>query len=259
VNRIALKLACLIALLYIGLCTTLYVFQRSLLYFPQPRGLPEGQDLITLAVDGANLVVTVRPRPGPDALVYFGGNAEDVASSRAALSTAFPEYSLYLLHYRAYGGSTGKPSEAALFADSVVLFDKVYDAHPRILVIGRSLGTGVAVHLASVRPVYRLALVTPYDSLAEIAQSQYPYIPARWLLKDRFDSRLYAPHVTAPTVVIAAEHDELIPRSSTEALYHRFASGVARYRVLNGTSHNTIGESPGYLPLLQEAAQSTPD
>ena len=90
------------------------------------------------------------------------------------LADAFPDHALYLLHYPGYGGAPGKPSEAAIAADALALFDRVAPQHPRVVVIGRSLGSGVAVQVASARPVARLVLVTPYDSLEEIAAKHVP-------------------------------------------------------------------------------------
>lgn len=247
--RTVLSLVVLVALVYLGLCALLYVFQRSLIYFPQPRSL--GGGTITLAADGAQVLVTARAHSGPNALVYFGGNAEDVAASLPVLSTAFPDHAIYLMHYRGFGGSSGKPSEAALLADALALFDRVRTEHPDLVIVGRSLGSGIAVHLASLRPVARLVLVTPYDSLQELAAHRFPCFPVRWLLLDKFESWRYAAQVSAPTLVIAAEHDEVIPRASTQALYARFRPGVASFKLVPGSSHNTISESPEYIPLLR--------
>ncbi len=94
-------------------------------------------------------------------------------------------------------------------------------------------------------------LVTPYDSLLDLAARQFPYVPVRWLLRDRFESGRYAAGITAPTLLIAAENDEVIPRSSTDALHARFAAGVASLKVVPGTGHNTISESPEYTALLR--------
>jgi len=240
-----------VVLVYLALCVILFLYQRDLIYFPQPRSPGTGATTFTLQADGAQLLVTARQRSGPDALLYFGGNAEDVSYSLASLSTGFSGYAIYLLHYRGYGGSSGKPSEAALVADAVLLFDKVRAEHQNIVVVGRSLGSGVAVHLASLRPVARLVLVTPYDSLQQLAAQQFPYFPVRWLLLDKFESSKYAERVTAPTLIVAAEHDEVIPRASTETLYKHFRAGVASLKVVIGTGHNTISESPEYMPLLR--------
>jgi uncharacterized protein len=245
-----LMLSGVVALAYAGLCAALFVFQRSFIYFPKPQSPNASKNRFALPVDGASVIITTRSHSSPNAVVYFGGNAEDVSLRMPSLSTAFPDYAIYLLHYRGYGGSSGKPSEAALFADALALFDKVYTKHQNIVVVGRSLGSGVAVHLASLRPVTRLVLVTPYNSIQELAARQFPYIPVRWLLVDKFESWKYAKLVNAPTLIIAAEHDEVIPRASTESLFACFRIGVASFKVVLGTSHNTIYDSIDYLPLL---------
>ena len=207
--------------------------------------------MITLPTANARVLVSTRPMEGPRALIYFGGNAENVSLSMPDLSVAFPNHAIYLMHYRGYGGSSGTPSEKGLFDDALILFDEVHRKHPSVDVVGRSLGSGIAVYVASIRPVDRLVLVTPYDSLLELAALQYPYIPVRWLLLDKFESWRFAPSVTAPTLIIAAEHDELVPRSNTQLLQSRFKSGLVSFKVVAGTGHNTISGSPGYIQLLK--------
>jgi len=239
---------------YLGACAALFFFQRSLIYFPQPSSLGSSSQ-IQLPVDGAELRVSVRPHAGPHALIYFGGNAEDVSVSLPSLSTAFPEHAIFLMHYRGYGGSSGAPSEPALQEDALKLFDKIHADHPNVVVVGRSLGSGIAIRLATQRPVSRLVLVTPYDSLQDLAAAQFPFFPVRWLLSDKYDSGRYAPLVTAPTTLVAAEHDEVIPRWSTDQLHARFAQGVARFIVLPGTSHNTISMSSLYLDNIVRGAR----
>src|ERR1039457_2882754 len=80
-----------------------------------------------------------------------------------------------------------------------------------------------------------------------------PYVPVRWLLLDKFESWRFAPHVTAPTLIIAAEHDELVPRTNTELLLSRFRNGLISFRVVSGTGHNTISSSPEYIQLLKSS------
>jgi uncharacterized protein len=237
-------------LMYAALCIALFLGQRALIYYPQPKSASDDNTL-TLDADGERLLIATRRRPGADAVIYFGGNAEDVSHSLPTLADAFPERSLYALNYRGYGGSTGKPSETGLIADALVLFDHVHADHPHIIVIGRSLGSGVATHIASERPVERLVLVTPYDSMLNIAASQFPYLPIRWLLLDKFESWRYAPKVTAPTQLIAAQNDEVIPLARTESLHRYFAHSLATLTVIRGVGHNTISDSPEYIPALR--------
>lgn len=250
------------ALAYGALCGLLFLRQRSLLYFPQPRAADAPGELLPLPITGgppeARVLVTVRRRPGPKALIYFGGNAEDVAWQLPRLEAAFPEHALYLPHYRGYGGSSGEPSERALFADALALFDRVRADHGAIAVIGRSLGSAVAVHLAAHRPVARLVLVTPFDSIEAVAARHYPLVPVGLLLQDKYRSFEQAPRVGAPTLLIAAERDEVIPRANSEALLSSFRPGVASLVVLPVEGHNAVEESPRYLPLLQAFLEPGP-
>ena len=239
----------LLAVAYLGFCIVLYTTQRSFQYFPTPRRLGPTQLAGTFRSGETLLQLTVRPHAGPGAVLYFGGNGEDVSSSVGPLLAAFPEREIVMLHYRGYGGSAGIPTEADIALDALGLFDEVHARHPDVLVIGRSLGSGVAARLASVRPVSKLVLVTPYDSLLGIAQRQFALFPVRWLLIDKYESWRYVPRIKAPVLILRAEHDELIPASSTDALRDRFAAGQVRYVVVPA-DHNSILDEPLYASSL---------
>ena len=245
-----ISFAAFLVLVYVGLCVALLVFQRSFIYYPQPRARGESSPTMALSVPGAELLISVRPHDGPDAIVYFGGNGEDVTFNLPAFSSAFPNHALYLMNYRGYGGSSGSPSEADIQQDALALFDHVHAQHANVVIMGRSLGSGVAIRLASQRPATRLVLITPYSSIAELGARQFPFFPVKWLLRDKFESWRYAPQIRVPTLLVAAEHDQIIPRTSTEDLYTRFAQGVASLQVIPGVGHNTISQHPLYLQAL---------
>ena len=237
---------------YAAACLALFLMQRSYIYYPPATPLLQAPRTSVLDVPGAAVKVSERPAQGPQAVIYFGGNAEDVTMSLPLLDEAFPRQALYLLHYRGYLGSTGKPGEKDNVADALALFDRVVAQHGEVTLIGRSLGSGIAVQVASQRPVKRLVLVTPYDSLQEIAAAHFPYFPVRWLLRDKYESWRYAPRVTAPTLLLAAEHDEIISASSTRQLLARFPQGVATMTVIGEAGHNSISEMPAYIPALKD-------
>lgn len=256
-KRLLLTLVLPLLVAYAGLCLLMFLKQRQLIYQPTPPGSDHGAGTTlpvpsaSLQVPGAMLRLAVRTVPGTArAVLYFGGNAEDVSLSLPDLVDTFRTHSVYALHYRGYGGSSGSPSETALVADALALFDLVYRQHPQIVVVGRSLGSGVAVQLATQRPVSRLVLVTPFDSLQRVAQRQYPFLPVAWLLKDKFESWRHAPQVKAPTRIIVAGEDSLIPPAHSHALLKHFRPGVATLQVIERAGHNDISSFPDYRSLL---------
>lgn len=243
------SLLLVLGILYADICGALLMFQRSFIYFPQPRS-NRNAVLMQLPSHAGPVLVSTRPASGPDAVIYFGGNGEDTSVSLPSFAEAFPNRAIYLLHYPGYGGSAGSPSEKSIISAAFALFDAVHAEHPNIVIIGRSLGTGVAIQVASSRPVARLVLVTPFDSLADVAAVHYPLLPVRWLLVDKYDSWRYAPLVTAPTRIIVAANDEIVPRATTERLRTRFKPGIVTYTMVPAVGHNSISESQQYLQLL---------
>lgn len=238
---------------YALLCLALFLMQRSMLYFPQPAGTVPGTEVLRLQTE-VELQVRVAGTGREAALIYFGGNAEDVSFSAIELADAFPSRRIYAMHYRGYGGSGGQPGERALVRDALALFDRLRPQYADLVVVGRSLGSGVAVQVASQRPVERLVLVTPFDSLENVAARHYPIFPVRWLLRDRFRSFEHAAAIRAPTLIIAAGRDRVIPPAHAEALRAHFPPGVARLETLPGADHNDLSMDPRYAALLRGIA-----
>jgi pimeloyl-ACP methyl ester carboxylesterase len=241
-----------IGLIYAAVCVVLYLIQDRLLYYPSEELARPGARVQRLTLGDATLKIWELHPEARDALLYFGGNAERVGDNLPEFDAAFADRALYLVNYRGYDGSTGRPSEAALIADAERIFDWVAARHPHIAVIGRSLGSAVAVALASTRPVERLILVTPFDSIARVAADHFWWLPARWLVRDRYNSLSRMAHVAAPVLVVIAERDEVVARARTEALVAAIPP-VNRHRlVFPGATHNDIGVFPEYLPSLKQ-------
>lgn len=241
-----------IALLgYVSLCVLLFVTQRSHIYHPQPRRNAEAQ-IMRLQTADAELDIAVERRDSTTAVIYFGGNAEDVSRSLPRLAGTFAEASVYAMHYRGYGQSTGYPTEENLVADGLALYDLVRQTYPDVTVVGRSLGSGVAVQVAAARPVSRLVLVTPFDCVATLGARVFPFVPVKLLLRDRYESWRVAPDITTPTTLIAAEQDEIVPMSSTRRLLDSFAPGVAELVVIKRAGHNDLDSFPEYEAVLNQ-------
>ncbi|MBB6188175.1 alpha/beta hydrolase [Rhodanobacter sp. MP7CTX1] len=230
-------------------CVYLYLNQRHLIYMPaSSRPVRQAPDFV-LPRDGVVLRGWVVNPGKTRALLYFGGNGERIEDLREEFSRWFPDRTIYLLPYRGYGASSGEPSESALIDDALALYDEVAGHHTGVAVIGRSLGSGVAMQLAARRPLERLVLVTPFDSLQRVAQGAYPYAPVSWLLKDRYESWRFAGQVRCPVLVLRAADDQVIDPARTAVLVASFVAPPEEL-VIVGAGHNTIQEDPAYQRAL---------
>jgi pimeloyl-ACP methyl ester carboxylesterase len=229
------------------LCAWVFFTQRGQIYFPTPVSDAPGAHAEWVESQGERIKVWTLARPGGRALLYFGGNAENVAGTVELLAAALPDRSLYLVNYRGYGGSSGRPTEAGLVADALAAFDHVQARSADVAVMGRSLGSGVAMQLAAARPVERVVLVTTFDSLVNVAREYFRWLPVGLLMRDRYDSARRAAAVSAPVLVVIAGDDEIIPRQRSDALAAAFPPGQAEVVVVPGVGHNTLDLSPRYL------------
>ncbi|KTF39255.1 alpha/beta hydrolase [Xanthomonas translucens] len=245
--------AAIAAVAYLVVCALLYLGQRDLLYFPQATRVAAAQTDFTLPRRPALRLRGWQLNPGRDkVLLYFGGNAEDLRQARAQLAPLLPGYSVYLLAYLGYGASDGTPNEAALIGDALALYDHVRAAQPQaeIAVLGRSLGSGVASQLAARRPLARLVLVTPFDSLVAAAQAHYPWAPVRWLLRDRYDSASALRTYRGPLLVLRAGRDQVVPAASTQRLLDALPQAPTLV-ALPHAGHNDISADPRYAQALR--------
>jgi pimeloyl-ACP methyl ester carboxylesterase len=235
---------------YLLFAAFLYFYQRRLIYYPVQPDPEFDADKIVVDNDGTRLHGWVL-NPGKDkAVIYFGGNSELISHRADFFASVFEDYSIYLMNYRGYGNSEGSPSEAGLFSDSLAIYDSLRARHDSITAYGRSLGSGVAVYLAAMRPLERLILLTPYDSITELARRLYPMFPVRYLLKDRFDSAARAPDISVPVLITSAEQDREIGLEHTLALRQRFVRARVVYQQIAGAAHNDIVEFTEYRELV---------
>ncbi len=250
-----LKLAGCVAL---GFPVLIYFLQERLIFFPQPLAQDPLRANPGTAMEEVNLITSdqVRlhgwlARPGATQapapiLIYFGGNAEEV-SWLASSAGRYAGWSLLTLNYRGYGRSEGKPGEAELFADALRIYDYAASRAQggRVAVMGRSLGSGVAVYLASQRPAAAVILVSPYDSVESVAKGIYPYLPVGLMLKHRFDSLARAPKIKAPLLCLVASDDRVIPRPHSERLYAAWG-GPRQWLEIRPAGHDSIADAPDY-------------
>jgi len=248
----------------IGLPLLVYLAQDGLIFHRQPvseaqhaqivRSHPQVASVFLAAADGTR-VHAWHLQSGPALVLYFGGNAEEVSWMLEVARAETPSVSWLLMDYRGYGRSEGSPSEKALVADALALYDhaaKLPGVDPkRIHAFGRSLGSGPAVALAAERPLAGLVLVTPFDSLVAVAKRYYWYLPVDWMLKHRFDSIALAPRLRTPLLCLIAERDEVIPAVHGERLFEAWG-GPKRKVLLPGANHNSTDSAPRFWPSIRE-------
>lgn len=250
-RRVLMALLLLPALAWAGFCGLLYFQQRDLIYHPELTRVPAAETDFALARGD----VTLRGwqlNPGhDDVLIYFGGNAERLSGMRDALSGKLPAQTVVLLAYRGYGASDGMPEESLLFEDALALYDDIRRRQPQasISVMGRSLGSGVASYLASHRPVRKLVLVTPFDSMVAVAGSHYPWLPTGLLVTERFESSRWLADFRGPVLVVRAGRDRIVLPANTDRL---IAALPAPPRVLDlpDADHNSALGNPQELDVV---------
>lgn len=236
---------------YLAFGFFLYFFQEHFLYHPTPESSNHELNIERFAVEEDVVIKTVVVNPGHDnAVLYFGGNAEAVEYNAEAFKTSLAEQTIYLINYRGYGGSTGIPSEAALYRDAIYLYDRLRSRHRNIAVIGRSLGSGVATYLAAERDVKRLVLITPFDSIENIAQQRYPVYPITLMLNDKYDSLSRADKIKAKVLILVAENDRIIEYWSSERLLNAFKHGQVAVDLVEDAGHNDISQAPDYYRAI---------
>ncbi|MFT5226440.1 MAG: pimeloyl-ACP methyl ester carboxylesterase [Polaribacter sp.] len=245
-----LSIIAVLAIIYFLAMALLYLFQRTLLFPDVDEVSGINRETIVFTNKGIELHGWVLNQGKPKAIIYFGGNAEQISGNIDLFEAALHEYSVYLVDYQGYGKSAGKPTEQSLFSDALFIYDQIKSEHTSISTIGRSLGSGVAVYLGANRTIEKLVLLTPYDSIAELAQSHYPIFPTRYLVRDKFESISRAADITVPVLIVAAELDLVVPGIHTDKLLDQLVNSKVSFKMVKNVGHNNIDESGEYSAAL---------
>jgi fermentation-respiration switch protein FrsA (DUF1100 family) len=216
---------------YAGIVAVLYLGQRRLLYHPDRTRPVLGafaelgvREITLLTEDGIALASWyLPPRGGRPVILYCHGNGGHIGYRCQRLARFAREgYGVLLLEYRGYGGNPGRPSEPGLCSDAAAALDFLLREEvpaERIVLYGESLGTGVAVRLAACCAVGALILEAPFTSIAAAAQCHYPFVPCRWLVRDRFASLSLIARVQVPKLILHGERDRIVPIRFGRTLY----------------------------------------
>jgi uncharacterized protein len=241
-------LVAIYALVVIGMA----VFQRRFLYFPDRRltrpaesGLGGVEELLLMTDDGETLVAWhLPPRDGHPLILYFHGNGGALID-RVPRFRMFAEsgYGFLAVSYRGYGGSTGSPTQRGLLRDGEAAYREARArgyGGDRIVLMGESLGSGVATILASSHDAAALVLDSPFSSAVDVAAVHYGLLPVSWLMIDQFrsDTAIRAVHI--PVLIVHGEEDDIIPINLAKQLSER-ANEPKVFISVAGGGHLVLG------------------
>ncbi|MBU2531628.1 MAG: alpha/beta hydrolase [Alphaproteobacteria bacterium] len=235
-------------LIFGGLGLLAWSQQRFLVYAPDPQrvdpkahGLEKVRELTLRTADGVDLIAWYgKARPGEPTLLYFHGNAGNLASRAGRIGEYLDKgRGIFMLSYRGYSGSGGKPTELNNYADAKIAYQWLVEQRIEpddIIVYGESIGTGVAVHLAANNPVGGVILDAPYTSIADVGARLYPYLPVQTFILDRYDSLSRIDQIDAPLLVVHGTEDNLIPIEMGRQLFDR-AGQPKQFSAIEGAGH----------------------
>ncbi len=252
-----LKLLMILVRIYLLLFAVLVLLQGYVVFpgrwmvFPSLRSTYLEMELAdcarTFHVDGEQLEGWVRHVPGTPLLVFFGGNGEDVAWHVPFLKQQGSSF--LAVNYRGFANSSGTPSEQALVDDGVALVKQVCEEmkipSKDVILIGQSIGSGVATAVAAKFPPGKLVLQVPFDSLEAVASEKLPVYPVRWILRFPFRSDILAPTITCPVAVFSATRDEVIPVHHARRISTLFPQ-LRVYQEFDGVRHMELEDALGF-------------
>ena len=241
----------LAALVYVAIAGFMYLQQRSFQYFPAHKGSsPQALGLSGVTEervstpDGETIVLWYSPaQPGKPTVLFFHGNGGEIADRTERFAFLQSQgLGVMFLSYRGYGASTGEISERGLISDALTAYDALRAkgvAPEDIMLLGESLGTGVAVQLAAQRPVGAVALEAPYSATVDIAADIYWWLPVRVLMKDQFRSRDYIAQVKVPLLIQHGDADRVVPVAQGRALFE-MANEPKQLVIVPGEGHDAV-------------------
>ena len=249
----------LLLLAYAAICAFMYSQQKSLLYFPQIENRDYSKQFESLEMQFINEDIHLHGwgninnvNSENPLLIYYGGNGDE-ASRNMPLISRLGLKNFLVMNYRGYGRSEGEPSEKVLKHDALFVLDELTKHYGinsgSIILAGRSLGSGIATYVASEREVAKVILITPYDSIINVAKKRFPFLPVSLLMNQRFESDKLAPAIKEPVLCLIAEHDRVVPNQHAHRLCDDW-KGKMQKQTLAKTNHNNITEHPDFARAI---------
>ncbi len=267
------RVVLIVITVYILISGLLYFFQDNLIFFRQnitdsrialiKSKYRETEEVFIQTRDGTELhgwlVHGINEKPAP-LIIYFGGNAEEVSWMIEEVQQ-FGKWSALLVNYRGYGKSGGTPGEKALLDDALLLYDTFTGREDidetKVAVMGRSLGTAMAVHVSANRKIKRTVLVSPFRSIKDLAKSNFPFIPVGLLLKHEFNVLPESSVAGNPMLTMIASEDNIVPKKHSMKVFEAWG-GEKSLQVIDYADHNTISLYPLFWNSIRRFLNDQP-
>lgn len=254
----------LLGVIYMIICIYMFRQQKQLLYFPQIENRNFTRQFSEQEVNFVNDDVRLHGWMQLSSVdinnplvIYYGGNGSEVSYNQQWFKNIGIRNFL-LLNYRGYGRSEGEPDESKLKSDALFIFDKVTKENAidpdSVILMGRSLGSGVATYVASQRKVKKVVLITPYDSLVKVAGSHYPALPVSLLMNQRFESDVLASSIDVPVLCLIAEEDKIIPPVHAHNVCEAW-KGEKSISLIKNVGHTNIIKHPEFYRSIKMFVQ----
>ncbi|MEM6657075.1 MAG: alpha/beta fold hydrolase [Pseudomonadota bacterium] len=238
------------AAFYVAILGYMYINQQSLLFKPDGElpdpidvGLADVNVVSTTMSDGVELTAWSAPPTLDDAptVLFFHGQSGNLGDRADRMNEILNSgFGLFAPSYRGYPGSQGEPSELALIADGIQMYDGLKSSGANIVLHGQSLGTAVAAAVAEKRPDAQLLILeAPFTATVDVAGERYPWLPVSLLMRDQFATRDFMADITVPTLIFHGTEDETVPVDHAEALAG-LAGDTATLHVVAGGTHNDL-------------------
>jgi len=256
-------LVAIVLIAYIILIVLLYVMQDSMVFVGANSFKKKLQDeqYLSKHLEKQNFVTSdevlldgaIYTNNNDKLIIYFGGNASNSISFLNTFTNNTLSYDILSFNYRGFAYSNGKPSEEKLYSDALEIYNKYKSNYKEIIIIGRSLGTAIASYLSSQIKSSNLILITPFDSILNIAQRKYPYIWIKYLLKNKFDSVKNLKNNKTFCSIVMVKNDEVVSNQSTQILKDNILN-LKNYIIIDdGSTHGDITQNKKVIEFIKES------
>lgn len=255
------------AIFYAVVVVVMYFLQRNFLYYPDSylptraqSGVVDMTEVRFSTEDGLELFAWLKPPADAEKpwVVIYHGNAGTIGS-RGFKARVFLDagYGVMMPEYRGYGGIAGHPTEAGLYADARAALKHLAEQGVTgrdVVIYGESLGTGVAVAMASElagagAPAAAVILEAPFTSTVDVAAKHYPFLPARLMMKDHYDSLSRIQGLHAPLFIVHGEKDWTVPQSLGRKLFAAAPEPKSALWIA-GAGHNDLYDHDAAAAIL---------